>query len=78
MTGIVRVKNWLTVLFAATGAVAVALAAAPAIENESSSATFGHPSNDPYLARTLVRKGAYLKNYFGIGHDPAGRRPEVC
>jgi phosphatidylinositol-3-phosphatase len=38
-------------------------------ENESYAASFGHPSADPYLARTLVSKGALLKNYYGIGHD---------
>ncbi len=39
------------------------------LENESSAQTFGKPSNDPYLARTLVAKGALLQNYYGIGHD---------
>ncbi len=99
MTSTLRVKNWLTVPFAALclvaaggaalagAAPATAKAQAPAaaarafplnkihhvwiieLENESLNATFGHPGNDPYLARTLVRKGAYIKNYFGIGHD---------
>ena len=30
-------------------------------ENESYGASFGNPSADPYLARTLVSKGALLK-----------------
>ena len=38
-------------------------------ENESYAASFGDPSADPYLARTLVSKGALLTNYYGIGHD---------
>jgi len=38
-------------------------------ENESYGASFGNPSADPYLARTLVSKGALLRNYYGIGHD---------
>jgi phosphatidylinositol-3-phosphatase len=39
------------------------------LENESAPNTFGDPSKDPYLARTLVAKGALLQNYYGIGHD---------
>jgi len=38
-------------------------------ENHSYAASFGNPSADPYLARTLVSKGALLRNYYGIGHD---------
>ncbi len=38
-------------------------------ENESYAASFGDPSADPYLARTLVSKGALLAGYYGIGHD---------
>lgn len=56
--------------------VAPATSALPAIkhvfvivlENESSSATFGDPSADPYLAQTLVSEGAYLPDYYGTGH----------
>jgi phosphatidylinositol-3-phosphatase len=39
------------------------------LENTSYSKSFGTPSNDPYLSKTLVGKGALLTNYFGIGHD---------
>lgn len=38
------------------------------LENESRSSTFGPRSPAPYLARTLTSKGAYLPNYYGIGH----------
>src|SRR6516165_575104 len=38
------------------------------LENESSAVTFGPQSPAPYLARTLTSQGAYLPNYFGIGH----------
>jgi phospholipase C len=39
------------------------------LENEGYSASFGSPTADPYLAKTLPAKGALLENYFGIGHD---------
>jgi phosphatidylinositol-3-phosphatase len=39
------------------------------LENTSYPGSFGHPSADPYLARTLVSKGALLEGYYGIGHD---------
>ncbi len=38
------------------------------LENESYAATFGTPSNDPYLASTLVGEGALLPNFYGTGH----------
>ncbi len=38
-------------------------------ENESASSTFGTPANDPYLATTLRSEGAYLPDYYGIGHS---------
>jgi phosphatidylinositol-3-phosphatase len=41
------------------------------LENEGFAQSFGDPSADPYLATTLPRMGALLKNYFGIGHDSA-------
>ena len=61
---------------ALTGAAA-ASAAAPAIrhvfiivlENESASTTFGPGSPAPYLAQTLRSQGAYLPNYYGVGHN---------
>jgi phosphatidylinositol-3-phosphatase len=39
------------------------------LENETSTSTFGDPNADPYLAQTLPRAGAYLENYYGIGHE---------
>jgi phosphatidylinositol-3-phosphatase len=38
------------------------------LENEGYDATFGSPSADPYLAKTLPSKGVLLTNYYGIGH----------
>jgi len=61
----------------------VALAAAPSgagavpyvkhvfivvLENENASATFGKDSEAPYLAHKLKRRGAFVRNYYGIGH----------
>jgi hypothetical protein len=39
------------------------------LENESYASTFGDPSADPYLARTLPSKGVLLTQYYGIGHE---------
>jgi len=39
------------------------------LENESYSATFGDPAGYPYLAGTLVKRGALLPNYYATGHD---------
>jgi hypothetical protein len=39
------------------------------LENESPTASFGSGSPAPYLAQTLTSEGAYLPNYFGIGHE---------
>jgi phosphatidylinositol-3-phosphatase len=39
------------------------------LENQPYSATFGTPSADPYLAHTLVGKGALLQNYYATGHE---------
>ena len=39
------------------------------LENETSTSTFGNPSADPYLAQTLPSEGAYIPNYYGIGHE---------
>ena len=41
------------------------------LENEGVAQSFGNPSADPYLAVTLRHDGAYLPNYYGIGHDSA-------
>jgi hypothetical protein len=38
------------------------------LENESFQTTFAPQSPAPYLAQTLVRQGALLENYFGVGH----------
>jgi hypothetical protein len=38
-------------------------------ENESESTTFGPSSPAPYLAKTLPAEGAFLPNYYGIGHN---------
>ena len=37
-------------------------------ENESASTTFAAGSPAPYLSQTLVERGAYLPDYYGIGH----------
>ena len=39
------------------------------LENEGFGQSFGNPKIDPYLAVTLPKMGAELKNYFAIGHD---------
>ena len=38
------------------------------LENNGYSATFGSPTKDPYLAKTLPSEGALLKDYYAIGH----------
>ncbi|MBV8281035.1 MAG: phosphoesterase [Candidatus Eremiobacteraeota bacterium] len=38
------------------------------LENEDNDVTFGPQSQAPYLSKTLVAQGAYLQNYYGIGH----------
>jgi hypothetical protein len=38
------------------------------LENESASTTFSASSKAPYLAHTLTAAGAYVPNYYGIGH----------
>ncbi len=38
-------------------------------ENESDSTTFGPASPATYLSKTLVRQGAYLPNYYAVGHN---------
>jgi hypothetical protein len=39
------------------------------LENQSYESTFGDPSADPYLARTLPSEGALLENYYATGHE---------
>ena len=41
------------------------------LENEGVVQSFDNPSADPYLAVTLRDDGAYLANFYGIGHDSA-------
>src|SRR2546423_721373 len=41
------------------------------LENEGYAATFGNPSADPYLAKTLPEQGALLENYYATGHVSA-------
>jgi phosphatidylinositol-3-phosphatase len=41
------------------------------LENQGYSQSFGHPSADPYLARTLPEQGALLRDYYAIGHNSA-------
>ncbi|MGZ4203311.1 MAG: alkaline phosphatase family protein, partial [Thermoleophilaceae bacterium] len=38
------------------------------LENESATTTFGANSPAPYLAKVLPANGAFVGNYFGIGH----------
>jgi hypothetical protein len=38
------------------------------LENESESVSFGANSPAPYLAKTLVKDGVFLKNYYATGH----------
>jgi hypothetical protein len=65
-------------LLAALGSISEASAAAPppikhvfiiVLENESASTTFAPSSPAPYLSQTLTSEGAFVPNYFGIGHS---------
>jgi hypothetical protein len=38
-------------------------------ENESEVTSFGPASPAPYLSKTLVSQGAYLRSYYGVGHN---------
>jgi hypothetical protein len=38
------------------------------LENESESTTFGPGSPAPYLSTTLPSEGAFVPNYYGVGH----------
>lgn len=38
------------------------------LENQNAANTFGGSAPAPYLARTLTAEGAFLPNYYGIGH----------
>ena len=39
------------------------------LENEDADTTFGPSSPAPYLATTLRSQGAFVPNYYGIGHN---------
>jgi len=39
------------------------------LENENAETTFGPESPAPYLGTTLRRSGAFVPNYYGIGHE---------
>ncbi len=72
----VTIALTLAALLALTG-VGIARAATPPIrhvfvivlENQSASTTFGSNSPAPFLSQTLRAQGAYLPNYYGIGHE---------
>jgi len=38
------------------------------LENENSADTFGPNTQIPYLAKTMTSEGAYIPDYYGIGH----------
>jgi hypothetical protein len=38
------------------------------LENENASDTFGPNTPIPYLAKTMTSQGAFIPNYYGIGH----------
>ena len=38
------------------------------LENQNAANTFANPSPAPYLAQSLPAQGAFLPNYYGIGH----------
>ncbi len=42
------------------------------LENQNAANTFGARPLAPYLARTLIAEGAFLPNYYGIGHASLG------
>ena len=78
-----RIRSWVALLVAAAALLAISSStAAPAtrlppighvfvivLENQSYAGTFGDPSADPYLAKTLPAKGALLTNYYGTAHE---------
>jgi phosphatidylinositol-3-phosphatase len=39
------------------------------LENESAAVTFGADSPAPYLSHTLPSQGAFVPNYYGVGHS---------
>jgi hypothetical protein len=76
-TGTLALLSLLAALLGAAAAPAAAPAAAlPPIghvwvivlENEDFSTTYGPATRAPYLAHTLTAQGAFVPNYYGIGH----------
>jgi hypothetical protein len=73
----IRLLTALIVALLSACAAVPAVAAPPPIrhvfvivlENEDESTSFGPGSQAPYLARTLVRQGGFLANYYGTGHN---------
>ena len=66
----------MAVLVTALSATAAAGAAPPirhvwviVLETQNGSTTFGPNSPAPFLSRTLRAQGAYVPNYYGIGHE---------
>ncbi len=65
-----------TFAVAVSGAASAGAASGPPIkhvfeivlENESATSTFANPSADPYLATILKGEGAYVPNFFAVGH----------
>jgi len=39
------------------------------LENKGFTSTFGPGSKAPYLSSTLTSQGAFLTQYYGIGHN---------
>jgi hypothetical protein len=39
------------------------------LENESEAVSFGSSTADPYLSSTLKAQGAFVPNYYGVGHS---------
>jgi hypothetical protein len=52
----------------ATGLASVQHVFVIVLENEDEGVTFGSGSKAPYLANTLTAQGAFVPNYYGIGH----------
>jgi phosphatidylinositol-3-phosphatase len=42
------------------------------LENENANTTFGPGSQAPYLSQTLVERGAFIPNYYGVTHLSLG------
>jgi phosphatidylinositol-3-phosphatase len=40
------------------------------LSNQGYNETFGHAANDPYLAKTLIKKGELLVNYYAVAGSP--------